>query len=143
MTYLSVALNGDEVQGYTLDGRSVVADTANREAAMLFVLDLAHYHPDGIATIVVLPEAPTTMDDLTERDKCELLEVEWYELCKGELDLSDDDELRTLMLRLWDQVEYFTRTVSTDTEDIDVRGPSAIARRVAQAVLDLHYGISA
>jgi hypothetical protein len=77
-----------------------------------------------------------------------LVEEQWYEETKGELDLTEEPDPAevALVISLWNHARWFTSETSAaqfDSNGHEVTGEVSdkeIARRVAVALVVLHYG---
>jgi hypothetical protein len=150
MTYLSVTLNGEEVQGYPESEEDEFPGQHAAEAAVSFAADLRDRNPDGSVAVVVLDEAPkdpfgpgTDRDpDLSTEGRFDLLEDAWNEITKGELNASTDPRLASLILAMWDSADEYTRTMAVDQTDLDRDGDYGVALRVASALSTLWFGVT-
>lgn len=119
----------------------------NRQDRIDSLLDLAGNEDDPVEAARLnyeaaqLEAAPLKSSGAeSTQDRLDLVETAWYEVTKGDLDLSEDTAACAIILAMWAQVEEYTGTVDIDTEDIDVRGDRAIAHRIAVALSSLWFG---
>jgi hypothetical protein len=151
MTYLSVTLNGEEVQGYPESDEASFPGAQAAEAAVSFAADLTDRYPDAAVAVVVLadpPRDPATSrsgerdPNLSTEGRFDLLEDAWNETTKGELNASADPRLASLILAMWDSVDEYTRTMDVDQTDLDRDGDYAVALRIASALSTLWFGVT-
>jgi hypothetical protein len=152
MTYLSVTLNGEEVQGYPESEEDEFPGQHAAEAAVSFAADLRDRWPDpsDVVAVVVLDEPPRDSGaalrdrdpNLSTEGRFDLLEDAWNETTKGELNASADPRLASLILAMWDSTDEYTRTMAVDQTDLDRDGDYGVALRIASALSTLWFGVT-
>jgi hypothetical protein len=141
MTYLSVRLNGEEVQGYTESEEAQFPGYEAAEAATSFAADLRDRYPDAEVAIFVLADPPRDpAPNLSTEGRFDLLEDAWNETTKGELNASADPLLASLILAMWDSADEYTRTMAVDQTDLVRDGDYGVALRIASALSALWFG---
>jgi hypothetical protein len=148
MTYLSVRLNGEEVQGYPEHEDDQYAGQMAAEAAVTFAADLVDRYPDDAVAVVVLAEPPRDQTsrsgdrdpNLSTEARFDLLEDAWNEITKGELNASTDPALASLILAMWNSADEYTRTTDVERADLDRDGDYGVALRIAHALTTLWFG---